>query len=378
MAINTALFANPQIGAAYQNDPRLGYAQALLQNGSSTAPVLSPGEAVARALQAPLGGLMASRLRGGYQAQDQQYRAGLAAALKGDDPVTALSNSADPTLQQMGLEQQLSLGQARAKAKIDLQNQLMGQGKMLAPDGSVTAVPGFGAATGQTANESTMAQISGDVAKQNALIPGQVSGAVQQAQALIPVNAQGAAANAAATMPYDVAKAQTVYNTTQGPQNKQNNIEKIRDDVRGDMNIKNYQTVQPIMESIKQAATTDSRAANLNMIYGFAKIMDPNSVVREGEQVLVQGTGALQDQLAGLLSKIQGGQPLTPETRQQLIAAAQSRVDQLKGVYDQAQNYYATAAQSIGAKPSDVLYQLPLATGPGTTLNFDSNGNRVQ
>lgn len=101
------LFANPEIGQAYQQDPRMGLAQGLMQNGSSTAPVQSWGEALARALQAPLGGVFAGQARKDYQAQDDKYRKGLSTALQGGDVLAALQNSDDPSLQQMGLDAKL-------------------------------------------------------------------------------------------------------------------------------------------------------------------------------------------------------------------------------------------------------------------------------
>ncbi len=102
--MNTNLWANPQIANAYQTDPRLGYAQALMQQGGSTAPVRSPLEGLARALQGGLGGWQAGNVKKGYQEQDESYRKGLAEALKGGDVLAALQGSSDPQLQQMGLE----------------------------------------------------------------------------------------------------------------------------------------------------------------------------------------------------------------------------------------------------------------------------------
>lgn len=102
--MNPALFANPQIFGAYQQDPRLGYAQALMQQGASSAPVRSPLEGLARALQGGVGGYFAGQTRRDYESQGDKYRKGLAAALQGGDVIGALSSSDDPYLQNMGLE----------------------------------------------------------------------------------------------------------------------------------------------------------------------------------------------------------------------------------------------------------------------------------
>ncbi len=570
MALNTNLFANPAIFQAYSQDPRLGYAQALMQQGASTAPVRSPVEGLARALGGALGGYQAGQVRNTYHSQDEAYRQAMINALKqgneSGDIVGALSASPDPTLQAEGLQQELELGQARAKAKITLQNDLYAKGLLQNADGSVSKVPMYGQALGDIQNEQNVAQIPGKVAEQQAMIPGavdqatqiaianakvdlqkaismgpiaaanevakikatmplavqqavltaqatgpvnaqnaaltaratspiqtqtaantaaavapiqtaqaaaqaqalspiqtqtaantaaatapvEVQKAVSQAQALLPIEtqkalgiAQGqaniditkaaalapvqtaqavaqaqallpietqkalgiakgmlpievqkAAETAKATLPTEVAKAQASAQATaqaqaNSPVQINANKEKLSDDYRQDQNIKNYQTVLPVMESMKKAANDNSRAAALNMVYAFAKIMDPGSVVREGEQVLVQGTGAVQDAVTNLLSKIEGGQPLTMQTRQELLAQAQSRVDQLKGIYDNAQTFYANKATSLGFKPQDVFYDLPAPSaaggpggaarqyGSGVVKQLDSNGNPV-
>jgi hypothetical protein len=113
--MNTKLFANPQLFQAYNNDPRMAMAQGLMQQGASTAPVRSPLEGLARALTAGVGGLQARQTTKGYQQQDDQYRQGLAEALKGGDVIGALQNSNQPQLQQMALEAKIRQAMDPAK-----------------------------------------------------------------------------------------------------------------------------------------------------------------------------------------------------------------------------------------------------------------------
>jgi hypothetical protein len=110
--MNNALFANPQLFQAYQNDPGMAYGQALMQQGASAAPVRSPLEGLARALQAGVGGFTQSKVHDKYQAQDESYRKGLTAALQGGDVLAALQASNDPSLQQMGLQAKLQQAMA--------------------------------------------------------------------------------------------------------------------------------------------------------------------------------------------------------------------------------------------------------------------------
>ena len=382
--MNPALFANPQIFGAYQNDPRNAYAQALMQQGMSAAPVRSPLEGVARALQAGVGGYFQNQTRKDYEAQGDQYTKGLAAALKGDDIVAALSNSDSPYLQQTGLMMQLDLAKDKQKSKSQLANDLLAKGLVLNTDGSISAVQGYGSALGGIKNEETIAGIPGKVAEGQAMIPVDV----QKQQALMPGAVTEAQLKAQATAPIEAAKDIGVYNSTQGPQKVFENTEKLRDDFANNANVKNYQTVVPIYKSMVEAAGRNTRAADLNLVYGMAKIFDPTSVVREGEQVLVQNTAALPDQLIGMINRLNGGQALQPDTRRALLAEAKSRVDQSEGLYNQTKDFFANNATSMGIDPNKVFFDIgstPDAPGssggpqgPRKVLTYNSQTGKME
>src|ERR1044072_234597 len=148
---------------------------------------------------------------------------------------------------------QLALAQDKAKSKTQLANDLAAKGLILNPDGTVAPIRGYGSALGGIKNEETIAGIPGEVAKGQAMIPIDV----QKQQALLPGEVSKAAQVAQATAPIDIAKAQQVYATTQAPQNKFANTDKLRDDFRNDANVKNYQTVVPIYKSMVDAAKTN-------------------------------------------------------------------------------------------------------------------------
>jgi hypothetical protein len=96
-----------------------------------------------------------------------------------------------------------------------------------------------------------------------------------------------------------------------------------------------YQTfvqAQPIYKSMQEASKRNTRASDLNLVYGLAKIFDPNSVVREGEMVLVKDTSSIPDWLTGEINRLNGGASLQPGTRSAIMQEAQSRF----GAYQKA------------------------------------------
>lgn len=143
--MNPLLFTNPAIGQAYQSDPRLAMAQGLLQQGSSSAPVRSPLEGLARALTAGVGGYQESRVAKGYQARDAGYQQTMAQALQqiGSNPsqaVQTLGANPDTAGQGFGLAvEQMKLGQ---KAKHPMNPAELKAAGL--PDGTSAQVDAFG------------------------------------------------------------------------------------------------------------------------------------------------------------------------------------------------------------------------------------------
>jgi hypothetical protein len=72
--------------AAYQADPRRRRAASMIQAGTSTAPVSSHLQGLARALQAGIGQYQQNRIDTDFQRQSDQYRTGLAEALNAQTP----------------------------------------------------------------------------------------------------------------------------------------------------------------------------------------------------------------------------------------------------------------------------------------------------
>lgn len=123
---------------------------------------------------------------------------------------------------------------------------------------------------------------------------------------------------------------------------------KLRDDFNSAPAVKSYRVVVPMLESAKDAATRPTRAADLNLVYAFAKLMDPDSVVRESETAGVVATGNLGDRLGAYLGQLNGQAMLSPDTRQKLIAELDSRFNSLQSSYAAHEEAYKGIADRNG------------------------------
>lgn len=151
------------------------------------------------------------------------------------------------------------------------------------------------------------------------------------------------------------------------------NISKLRTEVQALPSYKNLSQAAPIYRSMLETAGRDSRASDLNLVYGLGKIMDPTSVVREGEMVMVKNTASLPDWLQGAIASLNGGAALTPETRKAIMTEAFGRVGGYKQQFDQDAEQYKGIVERNRFNPNDVLPNIgafeewagPPAAAPG-------------
>jgi hypothetical protein len=147
---------------------------------------------------------------------------------------------------------------------------------------------------------------------------------------------------------------------------------KLRNEISQLPSYKNMAQAAPIYKSMADAAGRNTKAADLNMVYGLGKIMDPGSVVREGEIQMANNAQGWQEKLNGIIGQINNEGGLTPAGRQALMAEAHSRIQSYKMMYDQDSDRYRGIATRNRANPEDVVHNFgefqpwtaPKAGGP--------------
>jgi hypothetical protein len=133
------------------------------------------------------------------------------------------------------------------------------------------------------------------------------------------------------------------------------NIDNMRKEIHQIPSYKTYTAAVTPYLSMLQSVKTDSKAADLDLVYGLAKIMDPNSVVREGEMVMVNNTQGLGDRFAGLLNGVVGGARLTPDARASVMVEAKNRMDAMRQSWDADAGAYGRIADARGINRDHIL-----------------------
>jgi hypothetical protein len=93
--------------------------------------------------------------------------------------------------------------------------------------------------------------------------------------------------------------------------------------------------------------------------------MDPGSVVREGEMVMVKDTSSLPEWLVGSINSINGGARLQKGTRDAILGEAESRMRAHESVYQPLKTYYGDLATRYNLKPENIVTDVPRGTMAG-------------
>ena len=136
---------------------------------------------------------------------------------------------------------------------------------------------------------------------------------------------------------------------------KGSDVVELRKEVQSLPSYKNFAQAAPIYRGMVDAAGRDTKAADLNMVYGLGKIMDPTSVVREGEMVMVRNTASIPDWLAGAINTLNGGGQLTAQTRKQIMQEAYGRLNAYRDQFGVDAEHYKGIATRKRMNVDDVL-----------------------
>lgn len=119
--------------------------------------------------------------------------------------------------------------------------------------------------------------------------------------------------------------------------------------------VKNYKQAAPAFRAIKDAASRNTPASDINIVYGIAKIYDPTSVVREGEYATVANSPNIPERVKGLAQYLAGGGKLTADVKAQLLREAEGRLGSYRGEYENAKKTYEGIAQKRGVDTSQIF-----------------------
>lgn len=149
----------------------------------------------------------------------------------------------------------------------------------------------------------------------------------------------------------------------------------LRSEIRSLPSYKEYNASHTKYRSMVEAAERDTRISDLALVFDIAKLLDPGSVVREGEQEMIINTQSLPNQLVGAISALSEGGKLRPSIRKQILDEARSRIGQYEQAFLSDLDFYRQIAEGANARPEAVVPSLaPLPEyDPGEIIDLDGD-----
>ncbi len=115
------------------------------------------------------------------------------------------------------------------------------------------------------------------------------------------------------------------------------------------------QEVAVAYNKVQQSAASESAAGDLSLIFGYMKMLDPGSVVREGEFATAQNATGVPQQIANLYNKVMTGERLAPEQRKDFLAQSHKVWKSQLSQQNKVDADYRRIAIKNNIDPRDVL-----------------------
>ena len=119
--------------------------------------------------------------------------------------------------------------------------------------------------------------------------------------------------------------------------------------------VKNFADVRSSYEKIKEVAKKPSAAGDISMIFSYMKMLDPGSVVREGEQASAQNAAGVPDRVRNLYNNLITGERLNPKQRKDFMDRAEDLYSAQQRIVSGIEKEYKTYATEYGTRPYLVI-----------------------
>lgn len=111
---------------------------------------------------------------------------------------------------------------------------------------------------------------------------------------------------------------------------------------------------------VQQSANNPSPAGDLSLIFGYMRMLDPASTVREGEFATAQNATGVPQQVVNIYNRLLSGERLGPDQRADFLQQAKGLYGRAESQYKQLQDQYRGIAQRTGARPENVVIDFGL------------------
>ena len=116
-----------------------------------------------------------------------------------------------------------------------------------------------------------------------------------------------------------------------------------------------YTTIRDAHGQIDAISKQPSAASDIAMVFSFMKILDPGSVVREGEYATAARAQGIPERFVSIFEKAKSGQFLSPEQRQDFLKQAAIIAASKRQFYEDKLDQYKRVAERTKINPNNVV-----------------------
>jgi hypothetical protein len=106
----------------------------------------------------------------------------------------------------------------------------------------------------------------------------------------------------------------------------------------------------------KIVSAPDTAPGDMSKIFGYMKILDPGSTVREGEYASAENARGIPEAIRAQYNKVVEGTRLTADQRNKFDQAAGALINSQKTQFETLKTFYSDAALRQNANPKNVIY----------------------
>ena len=106
----------------------------------------------------------------------------------------------------------------------------------------------------------------------------------------------------------------------------------------------------------KIESAPNTAAGDMSKIFGFMKILDPSSTVREGEYASAENARGVPDTVKAQYNKVISGQRLSSAQRTQFTQAAGDLIGSQKEQFEGQKKYFSDVATHLKIDPANIIY----------------------
>lgn len=128
----------------------------------------------------------------------------------------------------------------------------------------------------------------------------------------------------------------------------------MRKEFIGQQAVKDMQGIATSFDKVLKASQDNSPAGDLSLIYGFMRMQDPASTVREGEFATAQNAAGVPEKLRNMYNKAVNGERLNDTQRADFANQAANLYEANLGQFTKLKNSYNKIASKQGFDPEAV------------------------